>query len=207
MATTTNYGWETPDDTDLVKDGALAMRTGFDDVDSTLGTALNNKLHAGLVLVSTTTIGSGVSSVTVSNAFSSTYDNYKIMVSGGVGSVSDANLELQFGSSTTGYYEGLIYQNGFTSATINGAVRANQSSWAWFGNLSSDHAVTDVDVLGPFLSKYTFFRNGTFSAINTNGLSNGVHKVATSYTAFTLIAGGGTTMTGGTIAVYGYSKD
>ena len=34
MATTTNYAWETPDDTDLVKDGASAMRTignGFDD--------------------------------------------------------------------------------------------------------------------------------------------------------------------------------
>lgn len=27
MATTTNFGWETPDDTDLVKDGAAAIRT------------------------------------------------------------------------------------------------------------------------------------------------------------------------------------
>lgn len=27
MANTTNFGWETPDDTDLVKDGAAAMRT------------------------------------------------------------------------------------------------------------------------------------------------------------------------------------
>jgi hypothetical protein len=27
MATTTNFDWETPDDTDLVKDGAAAMRT------------------------------------------------------------------------------------------------------------------------------------------------------------------------------------
>jgi hypothetical protein len=27
MANTTNYNWETPDDTDLVKDGALAIRT------------------------------------------------------------------------------------------------------------------------------------------------------------------------------------
>jgi len=25
MANTTNYNWETPDDTDLVKDGALAI--------------------------------------------------------------------------------------------------------------------------------------------------------------------------------------
>jgi hypothetical protein len=27
MATTTNYSWTTPDDTDLVKDGASAIRT------------------------------------------------------------------------------------------------------------------------------------------------------------------------------------
>lgn len=34
MATTTNFGWETPDDTDLVKDGALAMRTLGNAIDS-----------------------------------------------------------------------------------------------------------------------------------------------------------------------------
>jgi hypothetical protein len=33
MATTTNYGWTTPDDTDLVKDGAAAIRS--------LGTAID----------------------------------------------------------------------------------------------------------------------------------------------------------------------
>ncbi len=35
MATTTNYGWETPDDTDLVKDGAAAIRTLGSSVDTT----------------------------------------------------------------------------------------------------------------------------------------------------------------------------
>ena len=34
MATTTNFGWETPDDTDLVKDGAAAMRTLGDSIDT-----------------------------------------------------------------------------------------------------------------------------------------------------------------------------
>lgn len=34
MATTTNFGWETPDDTDLVKDGASAMRTLGNSIDS-----------------------------------------------------------------------------------------------------------------------------------------------------------------------------
>jgi hypothetical protein len=35
MATTTNYGWTTPDNTDLVKDGALAIRTLGSSVDTT----------------------------------------------------------------------------------------------------------------------------------------------------------------------------
>jgi hypothetical protein len=34
MATTTNCGWETPDDTDLVKDGAAAMRTLGNSIDT-----------------------------------------------------------------------------------------------------------------------------------------------------------------------------
>jgi hypothetical protein len=35
MATTTNYGWDTPDDTDLVKDGASAIRTLGSSIDTT----------------------------------------------------------------------------------------------------------------------------------------------------------------------------
>jgi len=36
MATTTNYSWATPDDTDLVKDGAAAIRTLGSSIDSTV---------------------------------------------------------------------------------------------------------------------------------------------------------------------------
>ncbi len=36
MANTTNFGWETPDDTDLVKDGALAIRTLGSAIDTSL---------------------------------------------------------------------------------------------------------------------------------------------------------------------------
>ena len=36
MATTTNFGWETPDDTDFVKDGAAAMRTLGNSIDTSL---------------------------------------------------------------------------------------------------------------------------------------------------------------------------
>jgi hypothetical protein len=34
MATTTNYSWTTPDDTDLVKDGAAAIRTLGSSIDT-----------------------------------------------------------------------------------------------------------------------------------------------------------------------------
>jgi len=36
MANTTNFGWETPDDTDLVKDGAAAIRTVAGAIDTSL---------------------------------------------------------------------------------------------------------------------------------------------------------------------------
>lgn len=36
MATTTNFGWETPDDTDLVKDGALSIRTLGNAIDTSM---------------------------------------------------------------------------------------------------------------------------------------------------------------------------
>ena len=36
MATTSNYAWETPDDTDLVKDGASAIRTLGSEIDTTV---------------------------------------------------------------------------------------------------------------------------------------------------------------------------
>jgi hypothetical protein len=41
MATTTNYGWTTPDNTDLVKDGALAIRTLGSAIDTTLYNNIN----------------------------------------------------------------------------------------------------------------------------------------------------------------------
>lgn len=41
MATTTNYGWTTPDDSALVKDGASAIRTLGSSIDSTLKTQID----------------------------------------------------------------------------------------------------------------------------------------------------------------------
>jgi hypothetical protein len=49
MATTTNYGWTTPDDTALVKDGAAAIRTLGTSIDSTLKTQIDAQIPETLL--------------------------------------------------------------------------------------------------------------------------------------------------------------
>jgi hypothetical protein len=49
MATTTNYGWSTPDDSAYVKDGASAMRTLGSAIDSTLKTQIDAQIPDSLL--------------------------------------------------------------------------------------------------------------------------------------------------------------
>jgi hypothetical protein len=203
MATTTNYGFEIPDDTDLVKDGALAMRDLGQDVDTQLFTALGGN-YPGLRLVKKQTIGTGVSSVQVTSAFSATYDAYKIVVVGGVTSNSATSLLLTLGATATGYYSKTVY-GVYTDNTVLGFGSANGSSWQNAGQGTTNGLSLDVELQAPFLATRTLF-SGSNSGQQTNEAyyqSAGYLNNATSYTSFTITTGGGT-MTGGTIYVYGY---
>ena len=52
MANTTAFGWETPDNTDLVKDGALAIRTLGEAIDTSFkGVAINTQTGASYTVV------------------------------------------------------------------------------------------------------------------------------------------------------------
>jgi len=201
MASTTNYSWNTPDDTALVKDGASAIRTLGSSVDTTLFTALGGA-YPGLRLVKKQTIGTGVSSVNVTSAFSATYDNYKIIISSGVANTTGF-LSLQLGSTTTAYYggyTGVIYGNGAANLgnTNNGA------SFGQAGFVTADFINLDINVVNPFLAKRTLI-NGAFVGNSVGGVVAGLQDSNTSFTAFTLTPiGGATTLTGGTIYVYGY---
>lgn len=199
MATTTNYGWDTPDDTDLVKDGALAMRDLGGDIDTTLYTALGGA-YPGLRLIKKQTIGSAVSSVTVTAAFSATYDNYKIVVSGGAGS-AQAYSSLILGSTTTGYYAGYTGYSYTGSASSAGTNNGAAFLYSVFTD-GSNGMNGSIELLSPFASKPTFMNSQC--ATNTQGITGqGLLVGSTSYTAFTLTPASGT-LTGGTIYVYGY---
>lgn len=71
MATTTNFGWTTPDDTALVKDGASAIRSLGSSVDSALGqVTLNAQTGTTYTLVLTDNRNK---LITASNAAAQTY--------------------------------------------------------------------------------------------------------------------------------------
>ena len=201
MAVTPNYSWPVPVATDLVKDGYEAIADLGDAIDATV-----YGLNPGLVLIKTQTIGTTVSSVNVTGAFSATYDAYKIVVTGGVSS-ADCYLNIQLGASVTGYYSFMIYGASFGSNTVSGNASNNTVNFNVVGDgIASQSLFMNADFLNPFLAKYTRYGSAIgFQSASGSGVSSGIHKVATSYTDFTMAPNTGT-ITGGTIAVYGYKK-
>ena len=162
----------------------------------------NLMANSGLVYVTSATIGTGVSTVTVSSAFSSTYDNYRIVVSGGVASANSV-LQLALGSSVTGYYDVLNYAAYASASTPLSAGDNNSAVWSYVGYGTASSLSASFDLINPFAAKNTQFHAAGWCALSAAGSANGVHQVATSFTSFIL---SGATMTGGTITVYGYRK-
>lgn len=199
MATTTpNYGWPVPTSTDYVKDGATAIEALGDAIDATvfgLG-------GGGLTLVKTQTVGTAVSTVTVTSAFSATYDNYLITYQGGTSSATDA-IYMQLGATVTGYYWNIVGNT--WSATASNAGGTSASGFSYVGGTSSTNGPNVVvTVQSPFLAKRTVTQS---QYVETSGgyTSHGMLNNTTSYTSFLLAPNTGT-LTGGTIRVYGFKN-
>lgn len=155
----------------------------------------------GLWLVKTQTIGTSVTSVTVTGAFSADYDAYKIIISGGATSANNDNLNLQLGSTTTGYYGSAA---GTTYATAAGAFATENNAASWqVGFAQTDSLNVNIDLVNPFLAKNTYLHASMISSVNARN-KVGVLINTTSYTAFTLTAASASSLTGGTIRIYGF---
>lgn len=151
-------------------------------------------------------VGSAVSNITVNGAFSATYDNYKILWTGGYGSQV---FEMQFqlaGITGTVYYSALTYQSynggGITAASGQGVTLAQ-----WVGGGTTSTGKAELEIQNPFLNQIKHM-TGQFTVPNgtgNSGLSRHWINSITSATGFTLIPTGGT-ITGGTIRIYGYNQ-
>jgi hypothetical protein len=159
----------------------------------------------GVVLVKTQTIGSAVGSVEVTGAFSSSYDDYKIIISGGASSTA-CDLQLKLGATTTGYYSiqnRRYYSNGAAEntntnngANFESAGSANTNGLNACCEIGSPNLAKNTTVSGPIIYFATNAFGGNFS---------GYVNDTTQYTAFTITPSSGT-LTGGTIRVYGYAN-
>lgn len=155
----------------------------------------------GLWLVKTQTIGTAVSSVTVTDAFSSTYDNYVIHLSGGTASAG-ASLRLQLGSATTAYYAGYV-QVTLATGVVAGTADNNAALFSTVGVTDTDGLSMSVTVLGPNLAKHTWIHGMAQVGNAVTRTFSGKQSSTTQFTAFTISPNTGT-LTGGTIRVYGY---
>jgi len=158
-----------------------------------------------LVLLKSQVVGTTVASVNITSAFSSTYDNYKIVYSGGLSSTA-SSISMTLGATATGYYSAIMYIT-YASGTFSSATDANAAQWSFVGRSSTNANMVAIELFSPNLALNTFYV-GNRTEANTSGQTgtgSGYLANTTQYTDFTFTQGGGT-MTGGTIYVYGYSK-
>jgi len=155
----------------------------------------------GLWLVKTQAVGTGVSSVAVTGAFSADYENYLVTWTGGTQS-ADTNTGLQLGS-TTGTYFGFFNYGLNSVSTPQGVAINNAPNFTFFGGGSSTGAQCSATIFGPNLARPTFFSSITGGYSTVHGSFQGRETSTTQHTAFTVIPNSGT-LTGGTIRVYGF---
>ena len=165
------------------------------------GSAYNSAL--GLVLIKKQTIGTAVTSITVNNAFSSDFDDYKILVTGGTASTA-GNLTLQIGAAATGYNSSLAYVT-YSNALQTIVAENNAALWGNAGAFTSSSKSMDLDVISPNLSAATRIM-GFYVGASIGGPVVGFLNNTNSYTGFTVGVNTGN-LTGGAIYVYGYRKN
>jgi hypothetical protein len=182
----------------------MAIKT-FTDGEVLTGSDTNTYLaNSGLVYIKQQTVGSGVTSVTVTNAFSSTYDNYRITVTGIVPSAQDS-FRLMIGSGrSNGHYGAMNYMLYTVSGGTIGANNA-ASILCTLNQNSVNNTQFNCDIFSPFLATRTGMIGQGFGRLYYCDFG-GADDSTVSYTSFTLLTDGAGTMTGGTITVFGYRK-
>lgn len=149
---------------------------------------------------------SGASSVSLNGCFSSTYDNYRVIV---IGSSTAGSTTFRFRTSGTDN-SAASYQRQYLDATSTSVagnrVTAQTSISSMELQQTANASVLVMDIHSPFLSQPTGLMNMT-NLMTTNiyvNLLSGAHTGNTSFDGFSIIQSSGTIS--GTINVYGYKK-
>lgn len=179
---------------------ALQAKVGVDG--SAVTSSLDYKVaNQGLTLVKTQTITGTPTSVNVPNAFSSTFPNYRIIISDpDIASGSGVEIKFGIGNSQVNYY-GYTWGYKYDGTALT-HPRSAQSYWTVGYTSSSRNSMIVIDVGSPYLARYTqIFVNSTGSSYQLVG--GGSHASTTSFDNFTIYLAA-STFVSGDIRVYGY---
>ncbi len=143
--------------------------------------------------------------VKVNGCFSSSYDNYKIIIAGTNTSTSVAGCSIKFvkngTESSSNYFYTYIYATNSGGPSRSYAGSASQ----WSSGALGDYFSSNVyEIIEPFVSasRTNYFSNYTAVASTNNemGIVNGFHTITDSYDGFSWSGG---TFTG-SLSIYGY---
>ena len=210
MATTTpNYGWAVPTSTDLVKDGATAIETLGDSIDASMFTALGTK-KAGMVLLNTTSF-SAVSSQSINDVFSATYENYVVVMC--FECTADTGVFFRWrvsgtDDSSANYSWAQINNFGGTTAPAGTGANTATSARITQVNGATSSARTHHTFYRPFATDYSGYAGtilgGTGRVNYLQGTTGMGFNGTTSFTGFSLLPTSGTIT--GFIKVYGLAN-
>ena len=159
--------------------------------------------NSGLVYVTSVTAGTAVTTITVNNCFSATYDAYRIILTGGTASTASNQFSFNFNGAPAQWYGNMIYANFASGAPLSIGYN-NATGVAHAASVSSSYTQAIIDVRSPYLATPSFFWSSYVDGAN-GGTVQATNANSTSYTGFVLTILSGT-ITGGTVTVYGYRK-
>jgi hypothetical protein len=163
--------------------------------------------NSGLVYIANATATSGTT-LSIANAFSSTYENYRIVLSD-IRLTGAAFLVFQFTGTSTNYLYGRLevpYNTG-TALGRGGSGAGTSASWDLLvGDTTSNGG--SYDIFGPNLARQTSY-TGASPDPRTGGSfgvqwAGGIQTSTTQFTGLTITAGA--TITNMNCTVYGYRK-
>lgn len=175
------------------------------------GSAWQN-MTPGLTFISTTTIGSAVSTVSLpANTFTSAFANYRILFTFPASVTGSAQLTIntRLRAGGTDDSSAAYSWNGFTSAgSLTNNVASNQTSMltVYVRNGFEERSFGMMEVYSPQLATETNITINSWSDFGGtfyNLFENGMLNTTTVYDSLTFVISGGT-LTGGKISVYGY---
>jgi hypothetical protein len=161
----------------------------------------------GMVLVGSAS-PSAVSSVSINNCFTSTYENYRVVgtVSAATGATGELTLRLRAGGTdTTTNYTGQLFEA--YSSTSTSTLKSGLSSW-YITNIdtTTDDSVFSYDIYAPQTATKTRYTGQAMytTSVFVSQTNAGVQTATTQFDGITILFSG-TNFTGN-IRVYGYAN-